>query len=255
MILTDSYTRIAVMTLERPGVDVGGPVLPPVDEGDEGGDDEEGWEWQALDSKYRVRMREWVSSSPAARQIMRVVFESVFSQEPQVKWDDPRRAQEPYTGFMVMNVFWAYHGNVYDNFEEEFVVILKRSDLFKVFRIEPAQLWGVLDKGDVYEWTINFILKEMSRRFEDDNGEVRSIGGNQVEFHIYDLISREKAKFEKYINDLITYKVGWGQQPREVQLEFLKLSVRAALPFDSSIKVFDDGIKASGRVRWFYQPE
>lgn len=227
----------AAVTLQRPGVelDTGGIDFPPVDDDDDNGDDEEEWSWENLDGRFKSKIQEWVKTSPAAKKIANIIYENTFSKRPKVKI--MRHGGGRKNGRLQMDIAWKYGGDVYDDFSAEFEVILRKSDLYKVFGARPDQLWNILDKGEVLPWVIYYIYMEMDGRV----GRLQSPADKQAAFHVYDFVTKNKEKYEQRIQKLLNPGV--------------PLYITVSRPIASYGQTYGGDYIAGGVVYWEYEPE
>ena len=224
--------QAAEMTLQRrPEVDTGGIDFPPVDDDDDDDDDEE-WSWEKLDARFKAKIQEWVKVSPPVRKIANIIYETTFSRKPKVRIRTRQRDRDYIQ--LVMEVDWKCDRVVLDGFDDEFEMILKKSDLYKVFGARPDQLWGIVDKGDVFGWVLYYIYMEMTLRA----GRPQSPSDKQAAFQVYDFIEKNKEKYEQWIRQRLNIVAD--------------LDIRVSRPVSSYGQFFNGDFIAGGTVYWEY---
>jgi hypothetical protein len=227
----------AVVTLQRPGteLDTGGGGSPPVDddEDDDGGDDDE-WSWEILDARFKTQIQEWVKTSPVTGKIANILYENTFSKKPKIhimRYTGGRK-----WGRLQMDLRWEYGGDVYDDFENEFKMILMKSDLYKVFGARPDQLWGILDKGVVFPWVIYYIFIGFTGRGMRSDSQA----DKQAAFQTYSFVTKNQEKYKKWIQKRLNPGV--------------PLSITVTRPIASGGQIYNNDFVASGVVYWEYEP-
>jgi hypothetical protein len=203
MILTEDFTRIAVMTLERPRTDVGGPGLPPIDEDDEWDDDDSEWsDWDWLNKTFGTKLFQWVESSSVVRKIAEILYEPTFSGEPEISIYNHynKTNQPPWSGDFKASFSWKYTGS-HDVVYDEALALLRRSDLYKVFDKQPNELWDVLDKGTVSEWVFHQVMFGISGM----RPYYHPVTRKQLLFHAYYALKQYSDKYEEMLEKKINY--------------------------------------------------
>jgi hypothetical protein len=166
------------------------------DDGDGGDDDdfENGpWGWNKMKS-LNLKLHEWAKTSPVMNQIKQLYVRSLFSTQPQEN-------VRVFPQHVQLEVEWNFNIHEWSTVDEQVESMLKRSDLWKPLGITQAELWNVMDKGAVYDYTSYVILIALTGRGLN-TGE-RSYLDNQAGFHAYEYMQQNWNEKESLIKSHI----------------------------------------------------
>jgi len=150
----DWLKKEAVATTTGSGI--GNNIGNDDDDGDD--DDDAEWSFDECDRRFGKDIQIWIDESPTGKKIKGSILNIIFSSkyellDPQIyEMDDRERI--PDEGTVEIRVSWKHPK---DDISPKLLNTLRRSDIWKVFKIQPNQLWNVLDKGQLFQY-INFIF-------------------------------------------------------------------------------------------------
>jgi len=134
-----------------------------IDDNDDNGDDSE-WNWDNINKRYGQALLTWANASPYGKKIKTAILNIVFSQQPQIGdpdifgYEDVGEDKISAEGEATIRVEWKYPEEQIEQKVFNTLRDARKGDLWKVFKIQPNQLWSFLDKGEVFEYVF-YVIK------------------------------------------------------------------------------------------------
>lgn len=210
---------------------------------EDGGDDDENdksWEWDQL-KRFDNDLINWTANDPFAKRIKNAIIELVFKNEPEIDvkeyfGDDENEFDFSPTGTIVLGVEWKMP---VDSIEDSLLATLRKSTIWRALKIQPNELWGTLDKGDLFEYIYYHIRMSV-------------IGHNPS---LYDQhYHAERPEWQRLDNDYFKKSSDWQKDKQTLEKyakfmiyqkdEQLKQYVKNYLPFEVNVTKTRENVRA-----------
>jgi len=255
----------AVATQIRTG---GIDISPPDDEDDEGDDDEE-WNWNNVEQKFGAAIQSWVDVSPCSQKVKSAILKRIFSTKPKLGDPDVWSEQEneiPPKGYVQMQIEWQYP---VEKIESPLFNTLRNAstcDLWKAFKIEPKELWSLLDKGQVFDYVF-YVLKlslsglaaqhfvepvkslpaHLNLRKQEEWGRDKLTISKYAAFELRSM----EEKLGKYIEDYVLDMYNFHARERR-KVEAKGIEVRLDKRDQIQGQIYKENFWARARLSWDY---
>lgn len=245
-------------------------TLPPQEDDDDGNDDDDKeWSWENVQTKYGQAIQQWVDTSPCAKKIKGAIIRRLFSQEPHMGDIDIFSEKEEDTSpqsDVEMSVEWSYPE---EDIESRLFNTLRNAstcDLWKAFKIQPKDMWSLLDKGHIFNYihyVFNLALSGLTTQIQKLPDKVMPAGqwldkqsqwakdkltiGKYAIFQTKEMMEKFEKHVEEYVLDMYNFHARERKRP-----EAKGVNLSLSRPPQSNGQTYNHHYWARVRLQWDY---